>query len=83
VNEKGSYGVINSAKHALSLSVLRGSVWAGQACDNAMLIQKSEECVIDKLSAVVSLEGFNGKAKLSANVGIKSGDGVKNIILLF
>jgi hypothetical protein len=83
VNEKGLYGVINSVKHALSLPVLRGSVWAGQACDNAMLIQKSEECVIDKLSAVVSLEGFNGKAKLSANVGMKSGDGVKNIRLLF
>jgi hypothetical protein len=62
---------------------LRGCVRAGQARDNAVLSQKSEECVIDKLSAVVSLEDFNGKSKLSANVGMKCGDGVKDIRLLF
>jgi hypothetical protein len=38
VNEKGSYGVVNSAKHTLSLPVLRGCVRAGQARDNVVLI---------------------------------------------
>jgi hypothetical protein len=83
VNKEGSYGVLNSTEHTLSLPILRGCVQAGQSRDNVVVSQKVGEGGIDELSVVVSLEGFNRESKLSANVWMKSGDGMKNIILLF
>ena len=81
MKEKSPNAVIESAKDALSTTVLLRGVRASETKNRAMCGEKITNSGVVKLLPVVCLQRKNGSTKLRANVRIESGKGGYNIRL--
>jgi hypothetical protein len=69
LEEKGACDIICGAKDALGLAVLRRGVGARHVERDAIGEEESASGGVVKLSAIVTLHGFDGATKLGANIG--------------
>ena len=73
VKKKSSNAVIESAKDALSTTVLLRGVRASETKNRAMCGEKITNSGVVKLLPVVCLQRENGSTKLRANIRIETG----------
>jgi hypothetical protein len=63
LKKQGTHDVINVTNHALGLTILLGRVWAGHPMQNAMGEEERPGGRVVKLTAVITLDGFDGAAE--------------------
>ena len=69
LEQKGAHDIVSGATHPLSLAVPRGGIGTRHAqLDTARKEERAGGVVIE-LTPVVTLDGLNGKAKLSGHPG--------------
>ena len=68
MKEKGSDGVIESAKKTLGLAVLGRRLRTGEAQQDAMGCQEGCRGVIDELGAIIRFNALERQAKLCMNI---------------
>ena len=71
------HNIINGAKDALNATILLGGVWAQHADDGAMSEEERAGRGVIKLTAVVTMDGLDGGAKLCVRIGKKIGQNIE------
>jgi hypothetical protein len=69
LKQHGASSIIDGADHALSFTVLRRSVWAGQAQVYAIGEEEGARAGVIQLTPIVALDSFHRDAKLRAHIG--------------
>ena len=81
MKEKSPNAVIESAKDALSTTILLRGVRASETKNRAMCGEKIMNSEVVKLLPIVCLQRKNGMTKLRENIGVESGESGYNIRL--
>lgn len=71
LKEQRAHNIIDGTKGALGFIVLLGSVWARHAKDGTVGEKERAGRRVVELTAIVSLDGLHGGAKLRAHIGKK------------
>ena len=69
MKKHGAHTVIEGTKYTFSFTVLWGSVGTGEMEDDAVGSKQVVHGMVNKLRPVISLEAFNGRAKLCERMG--------------
>ena len=82
MKKHGAHTVIEGTKNTFSFTVLWGSIGAGKMKNDAVGSKQVVHGMINKFCPIISLEAFNGRAKLCANVWDKFSKVLANLRLV-
>ena len=71
MEEQGTGDIVGGSKHALGFAILLRGIGARHAEINTFSKKESTRRRVVKLTAVVTLHGFDGATKLSEHIGEK------------
>lgn len=69
LEEKGTHNVVNGAKNAFGLAILGGGVGTGHSEKSAVSEEERASRRIVKFTSIITLDAFDGAAKLSGHIG--------------
>jgi len=81
LEEQGAGDIVGGTKHALGFAILLRGIGARHAERNTFSKKESTRRRVVKLTAVVTLHGFDGATKLSEHIGEKIGESIKGVRL--
>ena len=79
LEEKGAGDIVGGSKHALGFAILLRGIGARHAERNTFSKKESTRRRVVKLTAVVTLHGFDGATKLSEHIGEKNREDRKGV----
>ena len=82
MNKHGTYRIIEGTEDTFSFTVLWRSIGAGKVKNDAVGSKQVVHGMINKFCPIISLEAFNGRAKLCANVWDKFSKVLANLRLV-
>ena len=71
MDEKGANNVVERAKRAFGFSVLRGSIWARETREYALLKEEVAVLKIIKFSTIVALDEADGKKEVGGCISLE------------
>ena len=82
MNKHGTHKVIEGTEDTFSFTVLWGSIGAGKMKNDAVGSKQVVHGMVNKFCPIISLEAFNGRTKLCANVWDKFSKVLMNLRLV-